>query len=177
MKSPDERLPPKEIKRIWDDAEELEQWTNEQLGPRFDIGEIELGERNMAILAGMHTIKDAIAQGYDDIVLRLIADDEVLRRYAIRLLMHKLPDIRERLPYDLKERLQAAVMEVDRIREIWWRKLGKRYRGDRQPPTAIQIAARRWDVSEQQLLSHMRNRARDELPWFVDFWRHRYSVY
>jgi hypothetical protein len=231
MKTPDDRLPPQEIKRIWNDPEELERWTNEQLGPRFDPDEIGLSERNFAILMGMGAIKDAIAQGDADTVLRLIANDEVLnelapevditferiavlpeqirrwrlpsrpttptkrsdsraarfgsddaiapvlRRYAIRELMHKHADIRQRLPYDLKERAQAAVMEVDRIHEIWWRKLGKRYRGDRRPPTAIQIAARRWDVSERLLLSQKKNRARDEPPWFAKFWRHRYSVY
>lgn len=53
--------------------------------------------------------------------------------------------------------LSDASQDVDRIRDIWKRRLGRMNRSERQPPTALEIAARRNGVDEDKLRSWRSN--------------------
>jgi len=56
-----------------------------------------------------------------------------------------------------REILSDASNDADRIRAVWKRHFGKQNRSERQPPTSIQIAARRHKVDEGQLINWRRN--------------------
>jgi hypothetical protein len=98
-------------------------------------------------------IVEAIKSGAPKTVERLTANNEELRRWALEQLMRmrKPPGRgrkdREPRPGDYSEVertvLQDASEDVDRIQQIWNRHYKRQNRSHRQPPTAIQISARR----------------------------------
>jgi hypothetical protein len=53
--------------------------------------------------------------------------------------------------------LSDASNDVDRIRMVWKRHFKKQNRSERQPPTAVQIAARRYGVGERLLMNWRSN--------------------
>jgi hypothetical protein len=55
------------------------------------------------------------------------------------------------------EPLEAAVQDVTRIRGLWRKHYGRVKRGERNPPTAEAISARRWGVDEEAVISRLKN--------------------
>ena len=61
-------------------------------------------------------------------------------------------------PREGASKLDEAVADVARIRDLWQQTFGKRYRS--QPPTAIEIAARRHGLASEQLVAFRKNKSR-----------------
>jgi hypothetical protein len=90
-----------------------------------------------------------------------LADTEELRRLALRPRKRGRAKGESRprdLPDFLKALLEYAAMDVEYIRAIWKRDFGKRNRS--AAPTAIDIAARRNGVEENQLVNFKKNQHR-----------------
>lgn len=103
-------------------------------------------------------IMAAVKASDGDALIRLSDDDSELLRLAIEALTHKPGRGRKEgepreTDHDLEklDSLRCACVDIKRIYEIWQREFSKRNRSYRNPPTALGIAARRWDLDESEL--------------------------
>lgn len=91
-------------------------------------------------------------------LIRLTGDDLELAHWAIRALTRapgrgrKTGEPRP-TDYNLEKlfHLRCAAADIKRIYEIWKRQFGFRNRSSRNRPTALSIAARRWELDENEL--------------------------
>jgi hypothetical protein len=92
----------------------------------------------------------------------LVGDDPELRRLALNRLHRSGRGRRkgEPRPGDLssddRRRREAALKDVERIRDLWQRKLGKHNRS--HSPTALEIAAHRHGLVEADLIRYRANK-------------------
>jgi hypothetical protein len=97
---------------------------------------------------------------------QLTDNDPELRTLALQLFRKRQPgrgrkkgQSRSGEPTKEERRaFEAALKDVDRIREIWKREFGRRNR--KESPTASQIAARRHRVDQERLENYRKNRNR-----------------
>ncbi|MCK1450440.1 hypothetical protein IVB36_05845 [Bradyrhizobium sp. 35] len=128
-------------------------------------------ERKLALAMGI----EADEAPSFDVLIQLIGNDLQSSRFALRQLwqlVHSPPPKGkknnrgrkrgESRPSDFspleRDALSDAAQDMDRIRAIWKRRFGKMNRSERQPPTALEIAARRNGVDEDKLRSWRSNR-------------------
>jgi hypothetical protein len=182
MRKPPPKAPPKAPPH-WDchseaDIRRFEAWTNARLDemfePRSDEHFIQLSLLDPKFATAVeHEASTQLKRGRvimaaragDTATLVRLADTEELRRLAFR--RHRRGREKgERRPRDLPELTswccEEALADMKRIRQIWQRPppygYGRRYRAI--DPTAISIAARRYNLDESVLINFKKNRHR-----------------
>jgi hypothetical protein len=155
----------------------LEEWTLDQLNKLDDQL---VTERDIEIIQLMNSdeffewseqqstreqlrarvIKAAKAKDANRIKL-LTANDPELQQLAVRVLTFRRGKGRPKgsrktdIVGEERSILERAAVDVDRIYDLWQRELKHRNRTER--PTAVEIAARRWDIDAGQLRRFRKN--------------------
>jgi hypothetical protein len=152
VRAPKERLPRAEIKRIWDDPEELRRFTEEKLAADEHASK--------GWTCARYPMLRTLVEKDTDTFKRLCAEypDEapfaaVMYAEYTRTRPHRRPKLEETIAgEDLSAKRALADLDLFRVRDIWFRFLGKRNRTN--APTAYQIAAERNGLTADQLKSY-----------------------
>ena len=115
-------------------------------------------------------IEKALKEEDIDALTRLIIHVEDWIKYVLEKLMRGPGRARgEPRPGDLPDHirmyLRYAAIDVIRIRDIWEWRLGWHNRGEKKPPTPFDIAARRWEVTVDQLTNYVKTPRRRRLKY------------
>jgi hypothetical protein len=178
MRKPPPKAPPPWVCHSEADIERFETWTNARLDemfePRPDEHLIQLSLQDPKFAAAVeHEASTRLKRGRvimaaragDTATLARLADTEELRRLAFR--RHRRGrekgEYRNRdLPHLTRWCCEEALADVKHIRQIWQRPppygYGRRNRAIE--PTAISIAARRYNLDEGVLINFKKNRHR-----------------
>jgi hypothetical protein len=120
-------------------------------------------ERDINLRLARGRIASAVKENDRARVLRIAGDDPELLRYALRLALTPRGRGRargEKRPGDIsdvrKEVLRYAAADVRRIRTLWTQHFNGRWKR-KEAPTAIAIAAERYNFSEEMLLNYLKN--------------------
>lgn len=165
------------------DQDYLETWTNQQLDLIADRLPASLVRKDaemhsiiQAMLSDNRTFERtliyfAVADGDAATIERLTVEHPELRDFAVQLSTYKRGRGRlknERRPDDWsRDEANAfpfAAEGVSRIRAIWKRYFGKQNRT--APPTAIDIAARRYGINEERFRNMLKNYGRRYSRYF-----------
>jgi hypothetical protein len=160
----------------------LEEWTLDQLDKLDDEA---VTQRDIEIMLRMNTdefhewwaaepfrqqlrarvVKAAKAKDTRSL-LRLTANNPELHQFAIRALTFKRGEGRPKgsrktdIAGEKRALLEYAAIDVVRIGDIWQDNIWEdklRHRNRTQSPTAVEIAARRWDVDVDELTKFRKN--------------------
>jgi hypothetical protein len=108
-------------------------------------------------------IRGAVRSGNKKWLKQLVDSNPELEPFALRELMRKQPQGRQKgepRVGDYPPHIEEAYGCIQRVRDIWERKLGRRYRAKDTSPSAFDIAAEYTGVSEDQLRNYAKNRHR-----------------
>jgi hypothetical protein len=152
------------LDKIWNDPKRLREWTIEQLY-LTDLGDlpwvypVDRPERHSPHqqYLGSREINEQIRDG----LLRCKHEDpEMFVRILNRspFLAHLMRKRKRGRPRGHTPGLAEAWDEVGRIRRLWQRTFGKRYRS--QSPTAIEIAASRHSFEPHEMENYNKNRSK-----------------
>jgi hypothetical protein len=161
--------PPRWLCRDEKDQQCLEDWTNRALDSMFEPSAADIAReqdptpvfhQELSTQLKRGRVIVAARAGESETLARLATTPELLR---LALKPHKRGREKgEQRPRDLPQLAKwgciEALADVEHIRRIWKNEFGKRNRSE--SPTAMEIAARRWGIDPEVLITFKKNRHR-----------------